>query len=162
MMEVPPEVASILRKTYFAYFCTVDSNNQAHVTPMFFYFDEENRRFYFITSLRSKKIANMRINPGVSFTVDVRDDVNPFGNRGVMVQGIARFARVVDVEKSRGDLLIRDAEKVYGGFEEKYPTFQPRGSPESIDPEEGIIKVIPEKIVYWRGPEFSVLRCFPE
>jgi len=152
--ELPSEITQILRDTHFAYFCTTDKDNQPHITPMFFIFDEESREAFVFTHLKSKKIENIELNPKVCLTVDVRDPDDPFENRGVMVQGEA----VVDVTfRSLGvdqdDRLV----KILSKFDRKYPViretrFSLQGARQ--DSAEVLVKVKARKMVYWKGPHF--------
>ncbi|MDL5502968.1 MAG: pyridoxamine 5'-phosphate oxidase family protein, partial [Candidatus Methanoperedens sp.] len=66
-----------------------DSHDQPHLTPVFFIYDENSQKLFFITNDKSKKVKNLSENPNVSITIDIRDSVNPFNNEGVMAQGTA-------------------------------------------------------------------------
>lgn len=148
-------MVQVLKESHFAYLCTTDRRNQPHVTPMFFIFDEETRDIFVVTSLRSKKMSNIRVNPQVSLTVDVRDPENPFNNRGVMVQGEAV------VEKPLNSLsAVQDKEllRVYSAFQKKYPILasQPQDTSriEYRGFSEALVRVYARKMVYWRGHSF--------
>ncbi len=148
----------------FAYFCTVDRKGQPHITPMFFHFDEENDSIFLVTSAASHKTSNIHENPQVALTIDVRDPVNPFNNKGVLIQGVAE---IKEPEEQGADAEVK---KAYIGLVKKYPTFQVQ----SLYREEAkahmtkqhlkefnevLIKVIPQKMVYWtKGPNFQVVR----
>lgn len=160
MKDLTPEMLDVLRESHFAYLCTTDWHNQSHITPMFFIFHDRTRDILVFTNLKSKKMENMRVNPKVCLTVDVRDPQNPFENRGVMVQGEATIEASVDAFSITQDERLM---KIYKEFRKKYPVL--RKAPASIEgqaparlkpamPTEALVKVRPNKMVYWRGPHF--------
>lgn len=147
-------MVEILRDSHFAYLCTTDQSNQSHITPMFFVFDEETRDILVFTHTESKKIKNIRVNPKVCLTVDVRDPQNPFENIGVMVQGEAVVESPVDSFS-----IIEDEElmRIYKEFSKKYPVLSEAQSPTRLKyPEftEALVRVRANKMVYWKGPHF--------
>lgn len=147
-------MVEVLSSSHFAYLCTTDQNNQPHITPMFFVFHEESKDLFVVTSLKSKKMKNIRMNPKVSLTVDVRDPENPFNNRGVMVLGQAVVGKTVDSLSSTEDKKLV---KAYKRFREKYPTLkeaQPKVLAEYLPTSEALIRIVANKMVYWRGPHF--------
>jgi len=152
--ELPVEITQILRDTHFAYFCTTDRNNQPHITPMFFVFDEESREAFVFTHSGSKKIENIKFNPKVCLTVDVRDPDNPFENRGVMVQGEAVVeAAFHPFGISQDERLAR----IFRSFYQKYPVIREMQFSAQYAQKEStevLIKVKARKMVYWKGPHF--------
>src|SRR4030067_3534299 len=119
-------MVKILEESHFAYLCTTDQNNQSHITPMFFVFDEETRDILVFTHLKSKKMRNIQVNPKVCLTVDVRDPQNPFQNAGVMVQGKAIIERPVDsFSVMEDEKLLR----IYKEFSKKYPVLSEAQAP---------------------------------
>lgn len=125
---------------------------------MFFILDKEGNDFYVVTSSGSKKMKNIRVNPKVSLTIDIRDRLNPFNNRGVMVQGEAYVEKTVN---SLG--VVRDEKlvKAYKSFREKYPVLQRVHTPFAAEYKrfsETLIRIVPSKMVYWRGPSFITIR----
>jgi nitroimidazol reductase NimA-like FMN-containing flavoprotein (pyridoxamine 5'-phosphate oxidase superfamily) len=152
--KLPPQITEVLKESHFAYLCTTDQNNQPHITPMFFIFDEETKDIFVVTSRKSKKMKNIQVNPQVSLTVDVRDPDNPFNNRGVMVQG-----RVV-IEKTLDSLSVAKDIKligIYKEFNKKYPILSEAKTSAQIEYQEfseTLVRVHADKMVYWRGPYF--------
>jgi nitroimidazol reductase NimA-like FMN-containing flavoprotein (pyridoxamine 5'-phosphate oxidase superfamily) len=53
--NLPPEMTEVLTTSHFAYLCTTDLNNQPHITPMFYVFDEKTNDLYVTASSGSKK-----------------------------------------------------------------------------------------------------------
>jgi len=90
-MKIPDEILNILYGNYFGYVCTTDLNDQPHITPVFFIYDENSQKIFFITNEKSKKVKNINENPNINITIDIRDTKNPFKNEGVMVEGIAEI-----------------------------------------------------------------------
>lgn len=158
MKQIPSEIDKILKKAYFTYLCSVDEQNQSHITPMFFFFDKQTQSIFVITSLNSKKASNIQRNPQVSLTMDIRDSENPFNNEGIMVQGMAKIEG-----PKYFNLTIQDLRRVYQGFERKYPAFQAREVAELHDikedyPSQVLIKITPRKIVYWKSMKFISIK----
>jgi len=152
--KLPSEITKVLKESHFAYFCTTDKNNQVHITPMFFLFDEETNGIFVFAYSKSKKLKNIRVNPKVCLTVDVRDPENPFNNRGVMVQGEAIIEKIVDSISPIQDEKLR---KIYKDFSEKYPILSEARSPDQVKYQkfrEVLIRVRANKMVYWKGPHF--------
>jgi len=139
----------------FAYLCSVDEDNQPHVVPVFFVYNKSRRSVFITTSLRSKKISNIRKNPKVSLAVDIRDEENPFNNRGVLIQGTA--------EIETADKSFKD---IFDEFRRKYPVL---GAPLSLEKDssasvvhefvEVLVRVRLEKMVAWGGgPRFESVK----
>jgi len=83
-------IKNLLLTSHFAYLCTL-KEDRPHVTPVFFVYSEDLNSIYFMSSLKSMKMSNILSNNRVCLTVDTRDPVNPFNNRGVMIEGEARL-----------------------------------------------------------------------
>ncbi len=158
--KLPPEMIEVLTTSHFAYLCTTDQNNQPHITPMFYVFDEKTSTVYVTASSNSKKMHNIKVNPKISLTIDIRDSVNPFNNRGVMVQGLAIVEKN---ESGTADDKLTEASKA---FEEKYPVLQEAGLQEAQSSaiaevkkfSENLIRIAPKSMVFWRGPKFITVR----
>ena len=152
--KLPPEIMEVINTGHFAYLCTTDQNNQPHITPMFFNFDDKTNNFYVITSSDSKKIKNLQVNSKVSLSIDIRDVSNPFNNRGVMLEGTASVGTCIESDKGSDKEFMPACE----AFQRKYPVLQREARyPVSIDYEkfsEALLRITPKKIVFWRGPNF--------
>ena len=153
--KLPPEMTEVLTTGHFAYLCTTDQDNQPHITPMFFAFDETNNNFYVMTSSDSKKMKNLQVNAKISLAIDIRDPTNPFNNRGVMMQGKAMIEECIKSISEVGDKELMEASEA---FQRKYPVlFREAKFPVNVEYEkfsEALIKIIPDKMTYWRGPNF--------
>ena len=153
--ELPPEMKEVLSTGHFAYLCTTDQDNQPHITPMFFAFDETNNNFYVMTSSGSKKLKNLLVNAKISLAIDIRDPTNPFNNRGLMVQGKAIIEKQI---KSLSEVDDKELKAASEAFQKKYPVLiQEAKFPVNVEYakfSETLIKIIPDKMTYWRGPNF--------
>ncbi|KCZ73564.1 putative flavin-nucleotide-binding protein [Candidatus Methanoperedens nitroreducens] len=153
-MRIPDEMLNILYGNYFGYICTSDRIDQPHVVPVFFIYDEQSQKIFFISNDKSKKIKNILENPNVSITVDIRDPLNPFNNEGVMVQGTAIITEKEPIYFLPEETLqlYRD---IYMEFKSKYQSVienKPLGENDII------VQINIRKMVYWRGPHFKSVR----
>ena len=152
--KLPPEMVEVLTTSHFAYLCTTNRDNQPHITPMFFIFDDKTNDLYVTASSESKKMKNIHDNPKISLTIDVRDATNPFNNRGVMVQGKAVVHYAIDSLSAIDD---ENLIQVYFTFKNKYPVLKKVKSPvpdEYKKFSESLIRISPKKMVYWKGTNF--------
>lgn len=145
MSEASTFVKRLLKEGEFAYFCTTDARNNPHLAPVFFLFDLDGCHANFLFSRNSKKVRNLQTRSNVSFTVDVRDHINPFQNKGVMIQGKASVKESNDAEA--------DMTRVKELFEEKYG-WSPSGSFFRHDDDKCLVDVAVNKISCWQGPKF--------
>jgi len=146
MSEASAIAKRVLTQGAFAYFCTADMRNIPHVVPVFFVFDPIRCHAYFLLSENSKKVRNIRLHAKVSFTVDVRDPVNPFENKGVMVQGEAQIERATATDA--------ETERVKELFEEKYGWSSSQSFLRYDHAERLLVDVAVMKITCWQGPRF--------
>ncbi len=152
--KLPTEIIKVLSESHFAYFCTTDQSNQAHITPMFFLFNEKTNDIFVFAYSGSKKMKNIQVNPKVCLTVDERDPENPFENRGVMVQGEAIIEKTVDSFLVSQDKQLRN---IYKNFSKRYPVLSEAKAPTQVKYQEFaevLVKVQASKMVYWKGPHF--------
>ncbi len=150
-MKIPDEILKILYGNYFGYVCTCNSENQPHITPVFFVYDHNYSKIFFITNEKSIKVRNIKINQRVSITVDIRDPINPFNNEGVMAQGTAEV-------KEKGPVYFLPEETlklyydIYLEFKGKYQAVVEN---KPLSENDVIVQINIEKLVYWRGPHFK-------
>lgn len=150
-MEIPERINDILTKNYFGYICTADEKNQPHVVPMFFVYDPIKVQIYFITSAKSKKLRNIKINPYISLTVDIRDPEDPFRNEGVMVQGIVERN---DLKPLYLKSNIWSLKQVIDMFVDKYSKVVVNKEPE----DDILISMHVKRMVHWKGPRFLSIK----
>jgi len=149
-------MTEVLTTSHFAYLCTTDLGNQPHITPMFYIFDGNSFELYVTVSSGSKKMQNIQGNPKICLTIDIRDAVNPFNNRGVMVQGKAVVEKTVKSLSAAGDEKLAQINKA---FKKKYPFLQKARSPiaDYRKFSEILIRIVPKRIVFWRGLHFTTV-----
>ena len=153
-MKIPDEMLNILYGNYFCYVCTSDRSDQPHVTPVFFVYDGQSQKIFFITNEKSKKVKNILENPNVSITVDIRDTRNPFNNEGVMAQGRADITQKGPIYFLPEETLQLYTD-IYMEFKGKYQAVienKPLGENDVI------VGIDIEKMVYWKGPHFKSLK----
>jgi general stress protein 26 len=153
-MKIPDEMLNILYGNYFGYVCTSDGSDQPHITPVFFVYEEQLQKIFFITNEMSKKVKNILENPKVSITVDIRDTKNPFNNEGIMAQGTARITEKGPIYFLSEETLelCRD---IYMEFKGKYQAVienRPMGENYVI------VQIKIEKMVYWKGTHFKSIK----
>ncbi len=157
-MKIPDEMLNILYGNYFGYICTSDRFDMPHLTPVFFVYDGQSQKIFFITNEKSKKVKNILENPNVSITIDIRDPVNPFNNEGVMAQGTASITEKGPIYFLPEETLqlYRD---IYLEFKGKYQAVienKPMGENDVI------VQISIEKMVYWKGPHFKSVKIGEE
>ncbi len=153
-MKIPDEMRNILFGNYFGYVCTSDRHGQPHLTPVFFVYDENSNKIFFITNDRSKKVKNLSENPNLSITIDIRDTKNPFNNEGVLAQGTASITDKAPIYFLSEETLQLYYD-IYMEFKSKYEKVienKPLGENDVI------VQVNIEKMVYWKGPHFNSLK----
>lgn len=153
-MKIPDEMRNILYGNYFGYVCTCNKKDQQHLTPVFFVYDEQFQKIFFITNEKSKKVKNISENPNISITVDIRDPVNPFNNEGVMAQGTADITEKGPIYFLPEETLqlYRD---IYLEFKSKYQAVIEN---RQLGENDVIVQINIEKMVYWKGPHFKSVR----
>lgn len=149
--DYPAEVFDLLNSQRVGYLCTSDKRSKPHVTPIFFTYDFEKHRLFFVSSKNSKKLANMAKMRNVALAVDVRDLRNPLVNRGMLVRGrVSNIKDYPSAAKNGYEGVVLLAHK----YEEAFT------SPDSAIREfRGVlVSVDVEKVTYWKGPFFKVLK----
>ncbi|MFQ5762017.1 MAG: pyridoxamine 5'-phosphate oxidase family protein [Candidatus Bathyarchaeia archaeon] len=107
----------LLEEGFFAYLGTADAEGTPHVTPVIFVHDK--RKIFFLTSKIAKKLKNIRENRRVALLIDVRDPLDFYNNRAVLVQGKAKPYGLLDSMMHLPTLL-----RVRRLLSEKYPKYQ--------------------------------------
>lgn len=81
---------------------TVDGNGHAIISPVGYYYNHSNYKFYILTGKESKKTYNLRKNPTVYYCVD--DPAFPY--KGVRGKGTARILEDVKFNISIWEKLM--------------------------------------------------------
>jgi nitroimidazol reductase NimA-like FMN-containing flavoprotein (pyridoxamine 5'-phosphate oxidase superfamily) len=150
---LPPDIYSLVEKGKFAYVGCSDSQGMPHVTSVIYVFNGQS--IYFVTSVASKKLKNLRQNPKIAFLIDVRDPENPRKDKAVLFQGAAKSYGLRDLPLRF--LHMHEARQL---FYQKYPKYMrmyeekrkhlPRAWQMTPIISRILIEVKPENIVYWR------------
>ncbi len=153
---LPSEIARVLKECHFAYLCTTGQYDQPHITPVFFLFNEKTNEIFIFVYSGSKKIINIKLNPKVCVTVDVRNRENPFENQGVMAHGEAIIDKIVDsLSISQAENLMR----IHKEFSKKYPLISEAPTHvKYLEFADVLVKVRVNKMVYWKGPHFITVK----
>ncbi|MFX0208217.1 MAG: pyridoxamine 5'-phosphate oxidase family protein [Candidatus Hodarchaeota archaeon] len=164
---IPEPVLNLLSSSKFAYVGTISSQKIPHVTPTLFVFD--GRRLFIATSVKSKKIKNLRKEKNVAFCIDHRS-INDFTkSQGVLLQGSARvygynwwtgmlFVFVLGLRMLLVRRLYVQKYSEYVSQYAKQSKYLP--APWRLRPiiSRTIIQLIPERIIYWKGTKFDRAR----
>ncbi len=115
---------------------TIDGKNNPHIVPVWYEF--RNKKFYVGTNTRTRKAKNIKINPKVSFCVDI-GVISPdiFG-----VMGIGK-ARLI-LERKKVSFIAKRILKRY------FKSLKVRSAHELLDDTDCIIEISPRKITNWK------------
>ena len=142
-------IFQMLSQRRIGYVCTAGPKNLPHLTPIFIIYASKTHRIYFQAHRKSKKVRDIMKNPGVSLTIDSRDEKDPFKNEGLMVQG---DAKILETELKKA--ISEDLGIAFDVFIDKFYDVVIKGEPG----EKVVVEVSIRKIVYWRGPKFQTVR----
>lgn len=153
---LPPDIYDLVYNSKFSYIGTSDTEMTPHVVPTSFIFDGLN--LFFMTSVVSRKLRNIKENKRIAFLTDFRDPDNLLNNKAVLFTGKARIYGPLD--------LFLHPIKLYNSrrlFMAKYPEYVRKYESEKKNLPKAwqltpltsrvLVGVEPEKIVYWRKAE---------
>ena len=115
---------------------TIDRKNNPHIVPVWYEF--RNKKFYVGTNTRTQKAKNIKINPKVSFCVDV--GIKSPDIFGVMGIGKARLI----LEKKQVSCIAKRILKRY------FKSLMVRSAQELLDDTNCIIEILPRKTTTWK------------
>lgn len=140
-IKLEPWITDLLEKPLTARLATANRTTlQPHVVPVWFEWDGEG---VWISSFDStRKMRDLEGNPRVSFVVDVEgDNQNP---RGVLFEGSVQVIADLAAVAPRSTSIYERYLGVDGAKE-------PGPASWAVDPENRLIRLIPEKIFTWGG-----------
>lgn len=150
---LPPDIYELVENGKFAYLGCSNSRMEPHVTSIIYVFS--GRSIYFVTSVASKKLKNLRENPKMAFLIDVRDPEDIFKNKAVLFRGEAKIFGLKDLPF--GFLRMYEARRL---FFQKYPEYVKMYSDKKAELPRAwqmtpiisriLIEVKPKDILYWR------------
>jgi len=149
MSELPINILNIFSQMHFAYLCTVNAQKFPHITPMFYFFHQENNHITLLSQLKSAKIRNIQTDSQVCLVIDKRDPANPFNNEGIMVEGTA------EIMIPQKNIMKDDFESTINQFKKRYPTMKDNTIDSLLT--DCLLNVSSSKIIYWKGPNFSTI-----
>ena len=115
---------------------TIDGSNNPHIIPVWYEF--RNKKFYVGTNTRTKKAKNIKMNPKVSFCVDVGvKSPNIFGVMGI---GEARLI----LERKKVSFIAKRILKRY------FRSLKVKSAQKLLDDTNCIIEILPRKTTVWR------------
>lgn len=115
---------------------TIDSKNNPHIVPVWYEF--RNKKFYVGTNTRTKKARNIKINPKVSFCVDV--GIKSPDIFGVMGVGKARLI----LERNQVSFIAKRILKRY------FKNLKVKSAQELFNDTNCIIEILPRKTTVWK------------
>ena len=115
---------------------TIDDENNPHIVPVWYEF--RNKKFYVGTNTRTRKVKNIKMNPKVSFCVDMGiKSPNIFG-----VMGIGK-ARLI-LEKRQVLFIAKRILKRY------FKSLNVKSAQGLLDDTNCIIEIFPRKTTVWK------------
>ena len=97
------EVELFLQSKLNLQLATIDEKGEPNIQPVWFYYDKDQRKFFFTTSKLAKKTKNLRRNPVIYFSVDqenYEENVPPRGVKGkgtaTVVEDLSRILQQAD------------------------------------------------------------------
>lgn len=115
---------------------TIDGKNNPHIVPVWYEF--RNKKFYVGTNTRTRKAKNIKMNPKVSFCVDV--GVKSPDIFGVMGIGNARLI----LERERVSIIAKRILKKY------FKSLKVKSAQELLGDTNCIIEILPRKTTVWK------------
>jgi nitroimidazol reductase NimA-like FMN-containing flavoprotein (pyridoxamine 5'-phosphate oxidase superfamily) len=157
---LPPDIYDLVYASKFAHVGTSDANMTPHVVPTSYVFDGMD--LFFMSSVVSKKLKNIKANDRVAFIIDVRDSKNLLNNKAVLFTGKAKIMGLFDVLSH--PLKVYTARRLFMG---KYPEYARKYAAEKKNLPKAwqltpmisrvLVDVQPENIVYWRKADPIIL-----
>ena len=115
---------------------TIDDKNNPHIVPVWYEF--RNKKFYVGTNTRTRKAKNIKMNPKVSFCVDI--GIKSPDIFGVMGIGKARLI----LEKRQVLFIAKRILKRY------FKSLNVKSAQELLDDTNCIIEILPRKTTVWK------------
>lgn len=157
---IPKGLLTLFRSAKFARIGTTSLGRIPHITPTLFVFD--GRNFFVATSIKSKKVNNLRQMKDVAIFIDSHTNRNLAKSFGVLISGRARIYGY-DFRSGILYLLVLGFRmlRVYILFKKKYPHYiahyqkQNRNLPQAwqLFPifSRTIIEIVPEQFFFWKA-----------
>ena len=115
---------------------TIDKKNNPHIVPVWYEF--RNKKFYIGTNTRTRKAKNIKMNPKVSFCIDV--GVKSPDIFGVMGIGKARLI----LERKQVSFIAKRILRRY------FKNLKIKSAQELLNDTNCIIEILPRKTTVWK------------
>ena len=163
----PKGLSKLLYSTRFANVATVSPNRYPHITPTLFVFD--GRNVFFITSIKSQKVKNLRRINNISIFIDSHKHEEVTNGFGVSISGRARtYGHNVWTGILYFLIFGLRMVRVYMLFRKKYPHYINQYQKENhnlpfawrIYPliSRTIIEIIPNQFSFWKASRSTLIR----
>ncbi|MBI3638981.1 MAG: pyridoxamine 5'-phosphate oxidase family protein [Thaumarchaeota archaeon] len=115
---------------------TINGKNNPHIVPVWYEF--RDKKFYVGTNTRTRKAKNIKVNPKVSFCVDI--GIKSPDIFGVMGIGKARLI----LERNQVSFIAKRILKRY------FKSLKAKSAQELLDDTNCIIEISPRKTITWK------------
>ncbi|MFW9904790.1 MAG: pyridoxamine 5'-phosphate oxidase family protein [Candidatus Thorarchaeota archaeon] len=147
--ELPDFLIEFYTDSKLLYCSTITKNRAPYVQPTLFVNVSNKCSIVFLANSQSLMVKNLYQNKKISLTIDKIHPLNPFLNKGIMIEAISQ----INSSKDAIEEILRE-------FERKY-TFEVISKILGIDIVDQCVKIqaLPRKIIYWEGPSFHRFKC---
>lgn len=147
--DLPDFITEFYTSSELLYCSTITANRRPHVQPTLFVNESNKCSLVFLANSQSLMVKNLNQNTRTSLTIDKIHPLNPFLNKGIMIEAISQINSSEDAIK-----------EILTEFERKY-TFEVISKIWGIDIVHQCVKIqaLPQKIIYWEGPSFRRFTC---
>jgi nitroimidazol reductase NimA-like FMN-containing flavoprotein (pyridoxamine 5'-phosphate oxidase superfamily) len=130
------KISKFLKSQKILRLATIDDKNNPHIVPVWYEF--RNKKLYVGTNTRTRKAKNIKMNPKVSFCVDVGvKSPNIFG-----VMGIGK-ARLI-LKRDQVSFIAKRILKRY------FKNLKIKSAQELLDDTNCIIEILPRRTTVWK------------
>ena len=130
------KTSKFLRSQKILRLATIDEKNNPHIVPVWYEF--RNKKFYIGTNTRTRKAKNIKINPKVSFCIDVGvKSPDIFGMMGI---GKARLI----LERKHVSFIAKRILRRY------FKNLKIKSAQELLNDTNCIIEILPRKTTVWK------------
>ena len=147
--DLPDFLIEFFTESRLLYCSTISKDRSPHVQPALFINESNKCSIIFLANSQSLMVKNLHQNKKTALTIDKIHPLNPFLNKGIMIEAISHINDSKEV-----------LEEILTEFERKY-TFEAISKILGIDIVNQCVKIraLPRKIIYWEGPSFHRFKC---
>jgi len=147
--DLPDFLTDFFANSTILYCSTISKHKRPHIQPTIFINEPGKCSIVFLANRQSSMVKNLYQNPKTSLTIDKVHPLNPFLNKGIMIEAITHINDSKEV-----------INEILENFQRKY-TLEVVSKILGIDILQNCVKIrsLPQKIVYWEGPIFKRFKC---